>query len=154
MKSSRNDTSDAIIRRFEKEFGFPREAIRREVLISSGPKRYRPDYVIYDEGRPGTIIETKKYQNQLEIENQLGAMMKASGANYGVIADIHGDIMGSYRIVDLDLPISKIPSIPPYGRKLEEMGAHLRKDLAVTPDLTEVLKHAFREIFKRHRSCI
>lgn len=154
MVTDKQNESDAIINRLEKEFGYPRETIRQEILISFGPRRYRPDYVIYDEGKPSLIIETKKrYKNQLEIENQLAAMMKASGANYGVIMDSLGDIVACYKLTGDEMSsTTKIPTIPSYGKKLEELGSHSREDLTATPDLTEVLTRALWEIADRHRS--
>ena len=127
------------------DLNYPKDVIttRPQVRVPRTPsdrKGYPMDIVVYEDNTKSQkkiIIECKKPEEKLtpSDERQLQNYMTLSNVNIGVLFNGENSI---YLHRNNENKFERIPAIPKYGERLEEIGSFRKSDLKVTHNLKSI----------------
>jgi len=150
-----SDTLDTRVRKYvqrlKKEYGYPADSIRTEVLFSKGMARYELDVIVYLKGQPYIVIEVKK---DIEDKRGIEQLKKYSriGNKFAVLTNGFRDSCFEVSKDNLKIQLIKISDIPKYGQSLEDIGKQQYSELVEIGQqrfkivLRSLLKELCREI--------
>jgi len=139
------------VQRLKKEYGYPADSIRTEVLFSKGMARYELDVIVYLKGQPYIVIEVKK---DIEDKRGIEQLKKYSriGNKFAVLTNGFRDSCFEVSKDNLKIQLIKISDIPKYGQSLEDIGKQQYSELVEIGQqrfkivLRSLLKELCREI--------